>query len=118
MALSGAAEDRRKLFERSEFFLRPIKVCSLGVSTAAGRAFLGYFLHRVMKKVTSRRATPGLMPWAYVVPADQRGHPRNRCLNPPCPPLRKGGKDTRKASEQHQVVAAAGAPRLDLAMPS
>jgi hypothetical protein len=75
MTLSGGAGGRRKLFERSEFFRRPLKAGSLGVSTAAGRAFLGYFLHRVMKKVTSRRATPGQTPWAYVAMADQRTTP-------------------------------------------
>ncbi len=42
--MSGEAEGRRKLFERSEFFRRPLKVGSLGVSTEAGRAFFGSFL--------------------------------------------------------------------------
>jgi len=44
LALSGEAEGRRKLSERSEFFRRPGKAEIIGVSTAAGRAFFGYFL--------------------------------------------------------------------------
>jgi hypothetical protein len=95
MALSGEARGRRKLFERSEFFRRPLKAGSLGVSTAAGRGFFGYFLHRVMEKVTSRRATPGQTPWPYEATADQRTYPRNRCSNPPYPPSLKGGTPRR-----------------------
>ena len=53
--LGGGAGGRRKLFERSEFFRRPLKVGSLGVSTAAGRAFFGSFLCTS----TERDALPG-----------------------------------------------------------
>jgi len=41
---NGAAEGRRKLSERSEFFRRPVPSRNHGVSTDAGRAFFGYFL--------------------------------------------------------------------------
>ncbi len=60
-ALRGGAVGRRlspnggKLFERSEFFRRPLKVGSLGVSTAAGRPSLGYFSWPIKK----RNSLPG-----------------------------------------------------------
>jgi hypothetical protein len=57
--LSGEAEGRRKLFERSEFFRRLGKAGILGVSTEAGRAFFGYFLC-TSKESNALPGAPGL----------------------------------------------------------
>ena len=52
--LSGGAGGRRKLFERSEFFRRPLKVGSLGVSTEAGAAFFWFLFLAAQEKELAR----------------------------------------------------------------
>ena len=69
--LSGEAEGRRKLFERSEFFRRPLKAGSLGVSTEAGCAFFGYFLC-TSKESNAPPGAPGQTPWPYVASPNQQ----------------------------------------------
>jgi len=88
-ALSGGAGGRRKLFERSEFFRRPVKVGSLGVSTEAGRAFFGSFLC-TSKERDALPGAPGQTPWAYVASANQRTHMGLPAEKSPCPLWERG----------------------------
>jgi hypothetical protein len=63
LALSGGAGGRRKLFERSEFFRRPVKVGSLGVSTEAGAAFFWFLFLAAQEKELAAGLPPANRPY-------------------------------------------------------
>jgi hypothetical protein len=63
-----------------------------------------------MKKVTSRRATPGLMPWPYVAKVDQRDNPTQPLLKSPLPPFAKGGKSITHSASPAPLPDSPAAP--------
>ena len=97
-AACGVAEGRRKLSERSEFFLRPLDAGTHGEVGGSGGGLLWVtFLGRA-RKVTSRRATPGQSHQPYVDRA-QKTAP-----GPPTTPLpSQGGRRIRRAVTRQRL---------------
>ncbi len=105
-AACGVAEGRRKLSERSEFFLRPLDAGTHGEVGGSGGGLLWVtFLGRA-RKVTSRRATPGQSHQPYVDRAQKTapGPPTTPLSYPPTTPLSsQGGRRIRMAVTRQRL---------------